>query len=312
LNTALVVGGAGFIGSHVVDALIMRGLNVVVMDDLSSGKKENILNKDVVFIEGDIRDKELVNHTFEVHKPDFVFHLAAQISVSRSVREPQFDADVNIMGMLNLLEASVENKIEKFIFSSSGGVMYGANPSVYPTPETEPEMPFSPYGISKLAGERYLYFYKKEYGLDYTVLRYANVFGPRQNPQGEAGVVAIFTEGMLKKLSLTINGDGKYIRDYVFVEDVANANMLAMDNGKDETYNIGTGIAVDVNELFEYSKKINDYTQEASYGPERPGDLRKSILSSEKAEKVLNWQPHYTLEQGLIQTHDYFASKLGI
>ncbi|HOO31984.1 MAG TPA: GDP-mannose 4,6-dehydratase [Thermotogota bacterium] len=312
MNTALVAGGAGFIGSHVVDALIMRGLNVVVMDDLSSGLKENILNKDVVFINGDIRDAELVNHTFEVHKPDFVFHLAAQISVSRSVREPQYDADINIMGLLNLLEASVKNGTKKFIFSSSGGVMYGENPSVYPTPETEPERPFSPYGISKLAGERYLYFYKKEYGLDYTILRYANVYGPRQNPLGEAGVVAIFTEGMLKKQALTINGDGKYIRDYVYVEDIANANMLAMDNGKDVAYNIGTGIAVDVNELFERMKQVNGYEMEPTHGPERPGDLRKSILNSTLAEQELNWKPQYTLEQGLIQTHEFFESKLGL
>ncbi len=312
MNTALVVGGAGFIGSHVVDALIMRGLNVVVFDDLSSGQKENILNKDVVFVEGDIRDCDLVAHTFEVHKPDFVFHLAAQISVSRSVREPKYDADVNILGMINLLEASVKNGTKKFIFSSSGGVMYGENPSVYPTPETEPERPFSPYGIAKMAGERYLHFYKKEYGLDYTILRYANVYGPRQNPHGEAGVVAIFTEGMLKDQPLTINGDGKYIRDYVFVEDVANANMLAMDNGRAITYNIGTGTAVDVNELFELTKKVNSYEKEAEHGPERPGDLRKSVLNSELAKKELNWNPHFTLEQGLILTHEYFESKLSL
>jgi UDP-glucose 4-epimerase len=312
LNTALVVGGAGFIGSHVVDALIMRGLNVVVFDDLSSGQKENILNKDVVFVEGDIRDCDLVAHTFEVHKPDFVFHLAAQISVSRSVREPKYDADVNIIGMINLLEASVKNGTKKFIFSSSGGVMYGENPSVYPTPETEPERPFSPYGIAKMAGERYLHFYKKEYGLDYTILRYANVYGPRQNPHGEAGVVAIFTEGMLKDQPLTINGDGKYIRDYVFVEDVANANMLAMDNGRAIAYNIGTGAAVDVNELFELTKKVNRYEKEAEHGPERPGDLRKSVLNSELAKKELNWNPHFTLEQGLILTHEYFESKLSL
>lgn len=312
MNTALVVGGAGFIGSHVVDALIMRGLNVVVFDDLSSGQKENILNKDVVFVEGDIRDCDLVAHTFEVHKPDFVFHLAAQISVSRSVREPKYDADVNIIGMINLLEASVKNGTKKFIFSSSGGVMYGENPSVYPTPETESERPFSPYGIAKMAGERYLHFYKKEYGLDYTILRYANVYGPRQNPHGEAGVVAIFTEGMLKDQPLTINGDGKYIRDYVFVEDVANANMLAMDNGRAIAYNIGTGAAVDVNELFELTKKVNRYEKDAEHGPERPGDLRKSVLNSELAKKELNWNPHFTLEQGLILTHEYFESKLSL
>ncbi|MFP4462056.1 MAG: NAD-dependent epimerase/dehydratase family protein, partial [Thermotogota bacterium] len=164
----------------------------------------------------------------------------------------------------------------------------------------------------KLAGERYLAFYHKEFGLHYTVLRYANVYGPRQNPYGEAGVVAIFTEKMIKSEAITINGDGRYIRDYVYVEDVANANMLAMENGKEGVFNIGTGQGTDVVELFKLTKHINHYKLEAQYGPERPGDLRKSILDATKAEKELNWKPHFSLEQGLIQTHDYFASKLGL
>ncbi len=311
MNTALVTGGAGFIGSHVVDALLMRGMNVVVMDDLSTGSKENILNKDVVFVEGDIRDGQKVEHVFRVNRPAVVFHLAAQISVSQSVKDPSYDADVNILGTLNLLRSAVANDTGKFIFSSSGGVMYGEDPGEYPTSEKEPEVPFSPYGVAKLSAERYLYSFNKEHGLKYTALRYANVYGPRQNPYGEAGVVAIFSEKMLKKEGITINGDGKYIRDYVYVEDVANANMLAMDNGENGIYNIGTGIGTDVNELFEKLKKINVYQQDANYGPPRPGDLRKSILNSDKAKKGLNWRPQYTLEEGLIQTHDYFVSKLG-
>ena len=312
METALVTGGAGFIGSYIVDSLILRGLNVVVIDNLSTGQKENLLHKDVVFVEDDITNKETVDHLFELHKPKYVFHLAAQISVSRSVREPVFDEGVNITGTLNLLEAARKNHTEKFIFSSTGGAMYGDQPESIPTKESSPEKPAAPYGISKLADERYLDFYHREYGLNYTILRYANVYGPRQNPYGEAGVVAIFTEKMIKNEPVTINGDGQYIRDYVYVEDVANANMLAMDNGKDEIYNIATGKGTDVVELFQLAKRINHYNLEAQFGPERPGDLRKRILDASKAEREMNWKPHFSLEQGLIQTHDYFASKLGL
>lgn len=312
METALVTGGAGFIGSYIVDSLILRGLNVIVIDDLSTGQKENLLHKDVVFIEDDISNREMVKHVFEVHKPRFVFHLAAQISVSKSVREPLFDAQSNIMGSLNLMEAAKDYKTEKIIFSSTGGAMYGDDPVSIPTTEKSPEKPVAPYGVAKLAVEHYLDFYYREYGLHYTTLRYANVYGPRQNPYGEAGVVAIFTEKMIKNEPVKINGDGRYIRDYIYVEDVANANMLAMENGKEDVYNISTGIGTDVVELFNLTKHINHYNQEAQYGPERPGDLRKSILDATKAEKVLNWKPHFSLEQGLIQTHDYFASKLGL
>jgi len=312
LDTALVTGGAGFIGSYVVDSLILRGMNVVVIDNLSTGQKSNILHKDIVFIEDDITSKDKVDHLFELHKPHFIFHLAAQISVSKSVREPLFDAQSNIMGTLNLLDAAVKYKTEKIVFSSTGGAMYGENPQEIPTTERSPEKPSTPYGIAKLATERYLEFYYKEYGLRYTSLRYANVYGPRQNPHGEAGVVAIFTENMIKGNTVTINGDGQYIRDYVYVEDVANANMLAMENGKEDVYNIGTGIGTSVLELFNLSKHINQYSLEPQFGTERPGDLRKSILSSKKAEQELNWMSHFSLEKGLIQTHDYFASKLGL
>ncbi|HRW34724.1 MAG TPA: NAD-dependent epimerase/dehydratase family protein [Thermotogota bacterium] len=312
MDTALVTGGAGFIGSYVVDSLILRGMNVVVIDNLSTGQKSNILHKDIVFIEDDITSKDKVDHLFELHKPHFIFHLAAQISVSKSVREPLFDAQSNIMGTLNLLDAAVKYKTEKIVFSSTGGAMYGENPQEIPTTERSPEKPSTPYGIAKLATERYLEFYYKEYGLRYTSLRYANVYGPRQNPHGEAGVVAIFTENMIKGNTVTINGDGQYIRDYVYVEDVANANMLAMENGKEDVYNIGTGIGTSVLELFNLSKHINQYSLEPQFGTERPGDLRKSILSSKKAEQELNWMSHFSLEKGLIQTHDYFASKLGL
>ena len=312
MDTALVTGGAGFIGSYIVDSLILRGMNVVVIDNLSTGQKENLLHKDVVFIEDDLTNKDIVDHLFELHKPRFIFHLAAQISVSKSVREPIYDAQNNIIGTLNLLEAAVRNNSEKFIFSSTGGAMYGENPQEVPTSESSPERPSTPYGIAKLAVERYLEFYYKEYGLHYTSLRYANVYGPRQNPYGEAGVVAIFTEKMIKSNPVTINGDGQYVRDYVYVEDVANANMLAMENGKEDVYNIGTGIGTTVLDLFNLAKRINDYSLEPQYASERPGDLRKSILSTKKAQQDLNWESHFPLENGLIQTHDYFASKLGL
>lgn len=312
MKTALVTGGAGFIGSHVVDALLSNGYNVVVLDNLSTGKKENLYNKNVMFVEGDIKNKAVLENIFSVNTPHLVFHLAAQISVARSVREPALDCEDNILGTIFLLEAAVKYKCEKFIFTSSGGVMYGENPLTFPTSENEKQMPSSPYGISKMASEKYIEFFQREYKLPYTILRYANVYGPRQNPHGEAGVVAIFMEKMLKKEPITINGDGKYIRDYVFVEDIAKANILSIEKGENDFFNISTGIGTDVNELFNKLKKITDYEKTPAYGSHRPGDLRKSILDYNKAKEILGWEPKNTLEKGLLQTYDFFASRLGI
>jgi len=190
--------------------------------------------------------------------------------------------------------------------------MYGEDPISFPTSEDEKQEPSSPYGISKMSAERYVEFFQKEYKLPYTILRYSNVFGPRQNPQGEAGVVAIFTEKMLKKETVVINGDGKYIRDYVFVEDVAKANLLSIEKGENDYFNIGTSIGTDVNELFYAIKKITGYEKDPAYGPPRSGDLRKSILDYKKAKNILEWEPQYSLEKGLVQTYDFFASRLGI
>ncbi|HPE68552.1 MAG TPA: SDR family oxidoreductase [Thermotogota bacterium] len=312
MQTALVTGGAGFIGSHIVDALIRDGCNVVALDDLSTGSRRNLFGKDVQLIEGDICDASLVRHLFEVHKPHFVFHLAAQISVSRSVREPGFDAKVNIMGTVNILHACVENHVEKLIFTSSGGVMYGDAPARFPTPETEPRMPSSPYGISKMAGEAYCAFFQQEYGLPFTALRYANVYGPRQNPHGEAGVVAIFTEKMIKNETVTINGDGEYFRDYVYVDDVVRANLLSMHNADGAVLNVGTGVETSVNGLFAELKAITGYHSSAVYGSARPGDLRRSALDSTLAQQELGWQPAVPLKQGLIKTFEYFSSTLGM
>ena len=306
MNTVLVTGGAGFIGSHIVDLLLEKGYNVINLDNLSSGHN---LNDKTKFYKADIRDLDSLRKVFDENKIDFIIHTAAQISVSRSVREPLLDEEINIKGILNLLELSKEYKIKKFIFSSSGGVMYGQT-NIFPTPETVCPEPLSPYGIAKLASERYIIFYNKEFNLNYTILRYGNVFGPRQDPNGEAGVVAIFTKRMLKDMPVTINGDGKYIRDYVYVKDVALANVLALNKGDKEIINIGTTKGTDVNELFNSLKELTNYSKEPIHGPPRPGDLRRSILNNSKAKQVLGWSPKFNLNDGLKETVEFFKNVL--
>ncbi|MDK2786137.1 MAG: UDP-glucose 4-epimerase [Thermotoga sp.] len=301
----LVTGGAGFIGSHVVDRLIEKGYGVIVIDNLSSGKVEN-LNRNALFYEQSIEDEEMMERIFSLHKPEYVFHLAAQASVSISVREPAKDAKTNIFGSLVLLEKSVKYDVKKFIFSSTGGAIYGENVKVFPTPETEIPHPISPYGIAKYSVEMYLDFFAREYGLKYTVLRYANVYGPRQDPHGEAGVVAIFTERMLKGEEVYIFGDGEYVRDYVYVDDVVESNLLAMERGDNDVFNIGTGRGTTVNELFHMLKEITGYNREPVYKPPRKGDVRKSILDWTKAKEKLGWEPKVPLEEGLRLTVEYF------
>ncbi len=308
-KTILVTGGAGFIGSNIVDDLINRGHSVVVVDNLLTGSKDN-LNPKAKFYEVDIRDYDLLERVFNENPIDYVIHTAAQISVSLSVRKPIFDEDINIKGILNLLELSVAHKIKKFVFSSSGGVMYG-DTNLFPTPETVCPNPISPYGIAKLASEKYLQFYNLEKGLNYTILRYGNVFGPRQNPDGEAGVIAIFIKKMLNHNSVTINGDGKYIRDYVYVKDVVKANILALDYGDNDFFNIGTSIGKDVNDVFKVIKDNIDYNLEPNHGPARPGDLRKSILDASKAKKILGWTPEYSFNEAIKETIAFFKEKYG-
>ncbi len=309
MKNFLVTGGAGFIGSNLVRKLLNMGASVVVVDNLSTGKVENV-PKGALFYEHDITDMEMMKRIFMLHKPEYVFHFAAQASVSRSVREPDFDANVNILGTINLLKLSVEFGVKKFIFSSTGGAIYGDEVSVFPTPETECPKPLSPYGIAKLSSEHYIRFFGKEYGLNYTILRYANVYGPRQDPYGEAGVVAIFTERMLKGDDVTIFGDGEYVRDYVYVDDVVEANVLSMEKGDGEVFNISTGRGTTVNELFKMLKEITGYEKDPIYGPPRPGDLRKSILDYNKAKKVLGWEPKYDLDTGFRKTVEWFRRKL--
>ncbi|OAA28484.1 UDP-glucose 4-epimerase [Kosmotoga arenicorallina S304] len=309
-DNILVTGGAGFIGSHVVNALIEKNIMPIVIDNLSSGKMEN-LDPRALFYQQDITDDEMMEKIFMVHKPKYVFHLAAQISVSRSVKDPIEDARINITGTLKLLELSVKYGVEKFIFSSTGGAIYGDDVSTIPTPETEFPKPISPYGIAKFSVENYLRFYNYQHGLKYAVLRYANVYGPRQDPHGEAGVVAIFSERMLKGEEVIIFGDGENIRDYVYVSDVAKANLLAMEKLENDVINICTGIGTSVNQLFEALRKATAYAKKPTYADPRPGDLRKSILSWEKAKRLMGWEPSVKLNDGLVKTVEFFRKKLG-
>lgn len=316
----IVTGGAGFIGSHVVDRLRAGGHECAALDDLSTGLRENV-PAGVRLFEVDVRDQAGVEKAFAEFQPNWVCHQAAQMSVSRSVREPQFDAEVNIMGTLNLLQQSVQQGVERFVFASSGGVLYG---DVYePAPEETPANPISPYGIAKLVGELYLRFFVHEHGLTAVAMRYANVYGPRQNPHGEAGVVAIFCEKMLQGTRARINGDGKYVRDYVFVEDVARANEAAFTADVPDgfaAYNVGTGRPTDVNQLAEVLRReCQQYLRdrgceitvpEPDHGPARAGDLRSSLVSYQKAQRELGWVPEVDVGDGLTRTAKWFGERL--
>jgi len=305
----LVTGGAGFIGSQVVDHLISAGKIPIVVDNLSSGKIEN-LDPRALFYEQDITDVEMMERVFMLHKPTALFHLAAQISVSKSVREPEEDAMINIIGTLRLLKIAAKYGIKKVIFSSTGGAIYGDDVKKIPTDEQELPKPLSPYGIAKFSVENYLRFFSNEIGMKYTVLRYANVYGPRQDPYGEAGVVAIFSERMLRGQEVDIFGDGECVRDYVFVSDVAKANLLALEKCENEIVNVGTGTGTSVNDLFAKMKDLTGYSKEAVHKESRPGDLKKSILDVKKAKSFLNWEASVKLEKGLEDTIEYFRNEL--
>lgn len=302
----LVTGGAGFIGSHVVDAYLAAGHQVVVIDDLSSGSREN-LNPKAKFYQVDIRSDQ-IEGIFQREKFDILSHHAAQMDVRRSVADPKYDASVNIMGTLNLLESSRKNAVKKVIFASTGGAIYGEQEQ-FPAPEEHPLRPLSPYGVTKLAAEKYLAFYHAMYGLQFVCLRYANVYGPRQNPFGEAGVVAIFVHKMLKGEQPIINGDGKQTRDYVYIADVVRANLLALDCPRSEIYNVGTGVETDVNQLF---KKLRTYLKpdcKEEHGPPKNGEQQRSVISYAKIKRELGWTPGTKLEEGLYLTAEYFKQK---
>lgn len=304
----IVTGGAGFIGSHVVDAYIKLGHEVVVIDNLSTGMEENI-NPKAKFYKVDIVSPEC-EEIFRKEKPDVLNHHAAQIDVRKSVQDPIFDANVNIIGTLNLLELCVKYGVKKVIFASTGGAIYGEQ-DYFPADENHPTRPLSPYGISKLTCEKYLFYYEKVHGIKYVSLRYSNVFGPRQNPHGEAGVVAIFIDKMLRGLQPVINGDGYQTRDFVYVEDVARANVLALEYDGSDVFNVGTGKETDINTLFDMLKKLTGSNCKKVWGPPKPGEQRRSSLSYEKINRVLGWKPAFSLEEGLSLTVDFFKKKIG-
>jgi len=304
----LVTGGAGFIGSHLADRLIQLGHKVIIIDNLSNGEKGNI-NPRSQFYEMDINDKG-ITQIFEKHRPVYLFHLAAQIDVRKSVASPTFDARTNIMGTLNLLSNSNKFGVKKFIFSSSGGVIYG-NTEEAATEETSPN-PISPYGVAKLAGEGYIKCFSEWENLNYTILRYANVYGPRQNPKGEAGVISIFIGQIARNEKSFLYGSGKLERDYVFVSDVVEANTACLNesdnSNRNKIYNIGTGIATNVDDLYTKISHIIKRENEKEFAPKRPGELEKNLLNITKAKKELGWQPKVSLEQGLKRTYEWFVS----
>ena len=299
----LVTGGAGFIGSHVCDAFVRAGHDVIALDNLSSGKKEN-LDPKVRLQVLDIRSPEAAE-LIRAERPQVLCHLAAQMDVRRSVEDPRFDAEANILGFINLLEASRASGVKKVVFSSTGGAIYGEQ-DVFPAPESHPTRPVSPYGVSKASGELYLGYYKAQYGLQYVALRYANVYGPRQNPHGEAGVVSIFSTRLLTGKECTIYGEGKQTRDFVYVEDVARANMLAAEKDYSGPINIGTGVETDINRLYTLLAQAAGMDKPAVRAPGRPGEQLRSCVDNALARKVLGWQPTVTVEEGLRRTMSFF------
>ncbi len=298
----LVTGGAGFIGSHIVDALVGTGCTVTVVDDLSTGRLENI-NPRVNFFRAGVESADLIE-VIAAERPDTVMHQAAQVDVQRSLREPGSDAEANILGVINLLEACRRYGVRKVVYASSAAV-YGT-PHYLPVDEKHPVKPQSPYGISKFAAEHYLRIYNEIYGIQFTVLRYANVFGPRQDASGEGGVVAIFIKRVMQGEAPPVFGDGEQSRDFIFVKDVAAANLAAIHRGSGRILNIGTGAGTSVNNLFQSIRKITGSQLEPSYYPARPGDIVHSRLTNEKAREELDWSPSFSLEEGLRESVQFY------
>jgi len=299
----LVTGGAGFIGSHIADAYIAAGHDVVIVDNLSTGREKNV-NSGATFIKCDIRDKE-VAAIFDEHQFDIVNHHAAQMDVRLSVEDPIYDAQNNVIGFLNIVQNAATHKVKKVIYASSGGVVYGEQ-DYFPADEKHPQRPYCPYGVTKLTGEKYLFYYSMTFGLTYTAFRYANIYGPRQNPHGEAGVIAIFLEKMFKKQQAVINGDGLQTRDYVYVADVVRANVAALDRADNEIINIGTGVETNVVEIFQHLNELTGAGMAEKHGPGAPGEQRRSVLSIGKAEKILDWAPQVDFRSGLEKTVEFF------
>ncbi len=310
----ILTGGAGFIGSHVAGLLLAHGHDVAIIDNLSTGKRENV-PEGARFHEADIRSG--CAEVFKEFRPEALCHQAAQMDVRRSVREPDFDAEVNVLGTLRLLENCVRHGVGKVVFASTGGAIYGEQ-NVFPASEGHPQYPVSPYGVSKLSGERYLHYYEAQYRLPYAALRYANVYGPRQDPHGEAGVVAIFCGNLALGRASRINGTGEQTRDYVYVEDVARANVLALESGAGDggpeggassgAYNIGTGVETSVNEIYEVLRGISGRALSPEHGPAKPGEQLRSCVDPSAAGRALGWHPEVGLAAGLKETFEFFSA----
>lgn len=299
----LITGGAGFIGSHIADAYLVAGHDVTIVDDLSGGRRENIPSG-ATFHQMDIRDKAVADLIAE-ERFEVINHHAAQMDVRRSVADPAFDASINVLGFLNIMESARRNGVKKVIFASTGGAIYGEQ-DYYPADEEHPLRPLSPYGITKLTTEKYLFFYQQVYGIDSVILRYANIYGPRQNPHGEAGVIAIFATRLIRNEPAVINGDGTQTRDYVYVGDVVQANLHALAFQGSDVFNVGTGIEQDVNALFRHLAKSLRPGAPEQHGPAKAGEQLRSVITSEKMFRTFGWRPRTTLDEGLKLTADWF------
>ncbi len=303
----LVTGGAGFIGSNIVDAMLAHGHEVAVLDDLSTGKEANV-GRDVKLYRADIRDNDALIKIFDEFKPEIISHQAAKADVRESLQKPQLYAEVNIIGSLNVLENARRVGTQKIIYAGTGGATYG-EPQYLPVKEDHPVNPLDPYGASKHQVEHYLFLYNYNYGLKYTVLRYPNVYGPRQNPFGEAGVIAIFTYKMLNGETPTINGKGDKERDFCFVGDVARANVLSLTNGDNQIYNIGSSVGTDINTLYEKLQQATGFHLPAKHVPDKPGEVYKIYLDATKAGRELGWEANVGLDEGLRLTVDSLRAR---
>lgn len=302
----IVTGGAGFIGSNIVDALIKEGHEVAVVDNLSTGREENV-NASAQFFNTDITDNEALENVFENFRPEVIFHAAAQIDVRKSVDDPAFDAETNVIGSVNLFKLAVNYGVRRIVYSSTGGALYG-EPKALPAAEETPIEPLSPYGVAKYCVENYLNYFKRLYGLERVILRYANVYGPRQDPLGEAGVVAIFTGKILKGEKPVIYGDGTQTRDYVYVEDIVRANLIALA-GKEGVYNIGTGIETSVNDLVNIFAKVLQAEISPQYTQARKGEVHRISLEGVRAKKELAFVPKVSIEEGLKKTIEWYKKQ---